>query len=206
MNRLFLARPALAVMAATLFLAGWMDGGSTQMEFQPQTTMRIEGTSSLHDFTCSAPLVSGVMEVSAPGATATAEVLAALSVVNVEVPVGKIDCGNGTMDKKMRQALNEKSAPVVTYRMTSVEVSGQPDANGLFLLKTKGRLSIGGTEKVIDMDVRGGQNGDGTFNFTGSKKIKMSEFGIKPPSAMLGAVKTGDEVTVHFEVVAGSSS
>jgi hypothetical protein len=33
---------------------------------------------------------------------------------------------------------------------------------------------------------------------SGSKKIRMTEFGVKPPSFMLGALKVGDEVTVEY--------
>jgi len=32
------------------------------------------------------------------------------------------------------------------------------------------------------------------------KKIKMSDYGIDPPSFMFGTVKTGDEMTVSFNV------
>ena len=193
-----------AMMAVVLFLAGWAGDGPRQLDFQPQTSIRIDGTSSLHDFSCTAEAVSGVMELSSTNATNAAEALTALSVVNVDVPVGAIDCGNGTMDKKMRKALNANDAPVVTYRMTGVEVEGEPDTEGFYALKTSGRLTIAGTERPIDMKVRGRQNPDGSFRFLGSQKIRMSEFGISPPSAMLGAVKTGDVVTVHFEVVTGS--
>jgi hypothetical protein len=34
----------------------------------------------------------------------------------------------------------------------------------------------------------------------GSKKIKMTDFNVEPPSFMFGSVKTGDEITVTFDV------
>jgi hypothetical protein len=35
----------------------------------------------------------------------------------------------------------------------------------------------------------------------GSKKVKMTDFNISPPTAMLGTLKTGDEVTISFTLV-----
>jgi hypothetical protein len=34
--------------------------------------------------------------------------------------------------------------------------------------------------------------------FTGKKTIKMTEFEVEPPTALLGTIKTGDEVTISF--------
>jgi hypothetical protein len=34
----------------------------------------------------------------------------------------------------------------------------------------------------------------------------MSDFGMKPPTAMLGTVKTGDDVTVRFEWTLGPAA
>jgi hypothetical protein len=31
-------------------------------------------------------------------------------------------------------------------------------------------------------------------------RIKMSEYNVEPPSFMFGAMKTGDEITVKFNV------
>ena len=39
---------------------------------------------------------------------------------------------------------------------------------------------------------------DGSVQVTGSVSMKMSEFGIEPPTAMFGTLTTGDEVTIEF--------
>ena len=42
---------------------------------------------------------------------------------------------------------------------------------------------------------------NGDIEIKGTKKILMSNHGIKPPSFMLGALKVGDEVTLDIYVV-----
>jgi len=42
---------------------------------------------------------------------------------------------------------------------------------------------------------------NGTIRFKGSKQFKMTEYGVKPPSLMLGTMKVGDLITVSFDLV-----
>jgi len=59
-------------------------------------------------------------------------------------------------------------------------------------------LTIAGVTKQVTLQGKITENADGSATITGSRKIKMSEFGITPPSFMLGALKVGDEVTVEY--------
>jgi hypothetical protein len=38
------------------------------------------------------------------------------------------------------------------------------------------------------------------MQISGSKKLKMTEFDMVPPTALMGTIKTGDEVTVTFNL------
>ena len=42
---------------------------------------------------------------------------------------------------------------------------------------------------------------DGHVRFTGQHPMLMSDFGMDPPSAMFGQLRTADEVVVHFDLV-----
>ena len=192
----------LAALVMGLMIGGWVSSMPT-FEFQPQTSIAIKGTSTMHDFECKAGVVSGAINIPAPAADAQ-QTLGSLQSVTVSVPVEKIDCGNGTMDKKMRSALESGKAPLIKYTLTKATVAGAANAQGFYPLNTTGKLSIAGQERPIEMSVLGKQLADGSFQFTGSKKIKMTDWGIKPPTAMLGTMKTGDEVTVSFQVLAAN--
>jgi hypothetical protein len=43
-------------------------------------------------------------------------------------------------------------------------------------------------------------NAEGQLIFEGIKVIKMTDFGISPPTAFMGAMKVGADVTVKFRV------
>jgi polyisoprenoid-binding protein YceI len=69
------------------------------------------------------------------------------------------------------------------------------------MLKTIGSLSIAGVTKQVTMDVHCIVNKDATISCTGAEQLKMSDYGVKPPTFMLGAMKTGDNVSLNFNIV-----
>jgi hypothetical protein len=62
---------------------------------------------------------------------------------------------------------------------------------------------VAGTTRRVEVTAQGQPLGGGRYRFTGSVPIVMSQFGIDPPTAMLGAMRTGDRVTVHYNVILG---
>jgi hypothetical protein len=42
---------------------------------------------------------------------------------------------------------------------------------------------------------------NGTVTLKGTKLLKMTDYGVKPPSLMFGTMKVADAVTVSFDLV-----
>jgi polyisoprenoid-binding protein YceI len=75
----------------------------------------------------------------------------------------------------------------ISFQSSSVEPAGEG-------LKISGDLELGGKSKSITFDVN---ESGGTVS--GSADLKQSDWGIKPYSALFGALKVNDEVTVVVE-------
>ena len=69
-----------------------------------------------------------------------------------------------------------------------------------------GTLTVAGKENKIEMDVVATRMADGTLKAKGVVPIKMTDYGIKPPTAIFGRLKTGDEVKVNFELTVGGKA
>ncbi|MEO8194090.1 MAG: YceI family protein [Gemmatimonadales bacterium] len=148
----------------------------------------IDGTSTVKPFRCAATKID-VAVVSEPDAKPADLVRSATLVI----PVASLDCRNGTMNDHMRKALKAKDNPQIKWKMTSYRVEGTN-------VVINGLLTIAGKENV--MELRGiGTAVNGTIQLKGSKQFKMSEYGVKPPSLMLGTMKVRDPVTVQFDLV-----
>jgi polyisoprenoid-binding protein YceI len=185
MKRSLLLTAALTVL--TLGVAGWMVQSYT---FDSSSKIWVEGTSTIHDWECQVEQFAG--SVSAEPADAS---FAELTATSLAVPVQGIDCDNGTMNSKLRDALG--SAPV-RYDLQSADI-GDLGADGWFTINTTGRLTIAGETNTVQMAVKGKALDGNSFRVTGQHALQMTDYGVDPPTAMFGTLKTGDEVTVHFD-------
>jgi polyisoprenoid-binding protein YceI len=182
---------SLSVLAVTLALAGW-----TAMErftFQPNSLITVEGTSTVHDWECTASQFTGTLD----GATSPSA-LTGITGLAVTVPINALDCDNGTMNGKLREALGSSAIRFTLSNARVGNVNG-----GRFGVEANGQLTIHGTTRAQRIQAQGQALGNGLYRFTGSVPITMSQFGIQPPTAMMGTLRTGDRVTVNFAVTAG---
>ncbi|HNA42827.1 MAG TPA: YceI family protein [Saprospiraceae bacterium] len=67
-------------------------------------------------------------------------------------------------------------------------------------IECTGNLTIAGTTKPVTLTATVAAKDGGILHCTGSKTFKMSEYQVEPPTFMFGTVKTGDEITVTFNV------
>jgi polyisoprenoid-binding protein YceI len=187
------ARSTLAsgLLVAALLLAGWQV--MERLTFQQGSRITVAGTSTVHDWECTASSFTGTLD----GATSEAA-LTGLTALTVTVPVNALDCGNGTMNGKLRDALG---ASAIRFTLGSARVGNVN--SGRFGVDANGQLTIHGTARAQRIQAQGQALGNGRFRFTGSFPVTMSQFGVEPPTAMMGTLRTGDRVTVSFDVTAG---
>ena len=196
-----------AVALATIaFSAATAAAQTARVAVSPDSKLWIDGTSNLHGWSCKAEKLEAAIDFdAAAAANVAAAAPKALKKVDVKVPVKSLKCGHGAMDNNLYKALNADATPDVSYIMATFEaVPG--DAKDTFTLKTVGTLTVAGKENKIQMEVTATRMADGTLKAKGVVPIKMTDYGIKPPTAIFGRLKTGDEVKVNFELTVGAKA
>jgi polyisoprenoid-binding protein YceI len=174
---------------------------TARVAVSPESKLWIEGTSTIHDWTCKATTLDAAIEVDAAAVQLAAAPPKMLKKVLVKVPVKSLKCGHGGMDENLYKALKADSDPQISYILASFEPANEGATE--FTLKTVGTLTIAGKENKIAMDVAAVRLPDGTVKATGTVPIKMTDFGIKPPTAVFGRIKAGDDIRVKFELSVG---
>lgn len=155
-------------------------------------TVRVSGTSNVHDWNCSTARATGSFQ-----GEASATALTSVSNLTVTVPVASLDCRNGTMNTNLRRAMNASAQPTIRFALASATVSGTT-------VSGNGQLTINGQTKPVQFRASVQPAAGGRFRVTGTVPVKMTDFGVTPPVAMMGAMRTGDRVTVTFDVTVGS--
>lgn len=146
-------------------------------ELDASSKLWIEGSSTVRDFKCAAGVINST---------------AVTTRAKVTIPVAQLECGNGKMNEHMRNALKAKENPTVEFNMTSYKLDGTSAV-------LVGTLTIAGMVKDIEIPATVQRDGD-NLRVRASKLLEMTEWGVKPPSLMLGAMKVKDAVTVAFDV------
>lgn len=180
--------------------AGVAKAQSVRLAAAPESKLWIEGGSNLHDWHCQADSLDAQIDAdeailkAAPAPTL-------LKKVSVKVPVRSLKCGSGKMDDNLYKALKADDAPQISYILGTFEV--QPGASDSYTLKTVGQLTIAGTEKTVNMDVVTKKLENGSLRADGELSLLMTDFGVKPPTALLGTLRTKNEVKVKFQLLVG---
>jgi len=159
-------------------------------------TVSIHGTSNLHDWDENVMTVSGESII-----TWNSNTCFDLVGMNIKMAVRSIKSTEGSMmNNNTYKALKADDHPEIVFELAAQLPNIPVDTKGK-VVEAKVNLSIAGVTKAIDMSVTVTAVAHGNISFEGSKTIKMTDYGVKPPVAMLGTMKTGDAITIHFKTV-----
>ncbi len=157
--------------------------------------INLSGTSSLHDWHMKA--VIGTSEASF--VVDKKDKITSLTKLKFSVPATALKSESKAMDKNTYKALNTKQNPTISFVLSSATVVSTGGNN--YQLNCVGKLTIAGTTKETDLLATATYNPtDKTFFVTGVKKMKMTDYNVKPPTVMLGAIKTGNDIAIAYNV------
>jgi polyisoprenoid-binding protein YceI len=159
--------------------------------------MKLSGTSTLHNWTMNASNFSGEARFEfKPGSE---NELSSLNSLTFVLAVANLSSGENGLDKNAYKALKAKDFKDIVYKLISATVTHEKENK--YILKTRGNLTIAGVTKEVTMEVFCVVNSGGTITCTGTDKLDMTDYSVKPPTFMLGAMKTGDALTLNFTMV-----
>jgi polyisoprenoid-binding protein YceI len=150
--------------------------------------MEILGTSSLHDWESAVTGLTGSATI-----TLQNNEIAEINSLSFSLPVEGIESGNSIMNGKTYNALKYKNYPNISYKLVSVDMK-----NGR-AISAKGKLTVAGVTKELTFPVTC-KVYSGYIQATGKIDFKMTDFNVDPPTALMGTLKTGDDVTISFDI------
>jgi polyisoprenoid-binding protein YceI len=156
----------------------------------------ISGTSNVHAYTAattSARVTSVQVAPSVVGATFWDEIVkpGGLQAFEIAIPAARLASDKEGLDKNMHKALKVDKFPEITFRLNRFDPRGKA-------YRAIGTLKIAGVEREVAFDVTALRQEAG-LTVKGSVDMLMTDYGIAPPKAMLGMLKTDPKVTVTFE-------
>lgn len=156
----------------------------------------LAGTSNIHDYSATTSTVR-LTSARVVQPVANADGLLAPGAVEgfeVAVPAATLVSDKDGLNKNMHKALLADKHPNIVFRLARIE------AGAAGALKAVGTLQIAGKAKEMAFDLTTERQAS-SLKISGRTNLLMTDFGIAPPKAMLGMLKTDPKVTVTFEAV-----
>ena len=203
MNRQIGVRALLgSAMALTMWAAAGaaVSGGQTPLAID-SARITISGTSNIHAYTASTTTVRVTRAqltcaLEGPDMWSNALKPGAVEAFEIAIPATTLTSPRDGLDKNMQEALKVKDHPDIVFRLLRFE----PGSGAAGTLRGIGVLQVAGVEREVSFDVTTRHEGS-TLKVQGRVVLLMTDFGIKPPTAMLGMLKTDPKVAITFETV-----
>jgi hypothetical protein len=117
------------------------------------------------------------------------------------VPVATFRCGNRVMESDMRRALNAGRYPAIEFTFRQLRGGiGHDIGTSAYRAAIAGDLKLAGVTRNIDVTVTAERLSRSSFLIRAELPLRMSDFGVTPPSALFGAIRARDQLTVHFDL------
>tara|TARA_R110002124_G_scaffold120157_3_gene278023 strand:+ start:2744 stop:3310 length:567 start_codon:yes stop_codon:yes gene_type:complete len=155
------------------------------------STVVIKGTSNIDDWETKAETVEAKLIADLDEAGS----IDSIKQLTLNVDVESIKSGKGIMDGKTYSALEGKKHPQIIFELSEITEVTQ---DSVF---ASGVLTIAGKPQTIQLATAYQIQEDFSIKITGTKNLLMTDFGVKPPKALFGTLKTKDEIEIVFDVI-----
>lgn len=208
-KNLFVGFIALGLIASAPGLAV---GATTRLDARSGSKMRVEGTSTIHDWQIESPLILGYLEVGPnfpleAGQNVTPAKVEANGEAIIVVKSLRSVKEDGKpyedkMDDKMYHMMSYTNYPKIVYRLNDLTLKEAPkDKSAPYVFDSKGELEVAGVTNAISMPVTVTPLEGGRVKISGTIALKMTDFKIEPANIIVA--KTGNDVKVKFDWVVG---
>lgn len=163
----------------------------TRYQLSPDSWITISGTSTLHDW-----------KINASHFNCNAQILAddgdlQIKSLQLVIPVKNLKSTEGAaMDRNVYKTLKSDQ---ITFTLLSTVKSIKTNTNK-YTITGAGNLNMANVNQKVSLQANFINDPQHQVIVQGSVKLKMTDFGMTPPTLFFGTLKTGDEVSISFDL------
>jgi len=177
-----------ALTALVVVYPSW--GLTKQIVFNETNSVQLNGDSTLRKFSSSSSKIK-------VRGTAQSEQQSPLfpwtpTKLDISIDVKSLKSDSATLDEHLYENIKAEKFPLIEVSLNKFRFENKT-------VFAAGTLAIAGVSKAVELQAVY-ETVDGKLNFKGSYALKMSDFGIQPPTMMMGTIKTADNIEIIFNV------
>lgn len=200
---------ALSILAMYLLLPSLAEklpeAGSytSEVEIAEGSYLVLRGNTNVNQFRCSfeKPIYGDTLAVR--WSEKEGQVFFEGAILNLNVD--QFECGNRMMNKDFQQLLMAEDFPFITIELRSANLSdsvempfslSQMDAHSLL---TGLNITVAGAKKQYAVPVTVNSK-KGSYTYSGALSIDITDFGLTPPSRLLGMIVVEEKIEIAFYI------
>lgn len=164
----------------------------------PASKLSIDGKTNVNSFTCAIAKYYGTDTlVLHEGGKNVRPVFVKGS---VGLDASTFDCGMAIMTSDFRKTIKSEVYPAIVIDFISFERNPsykQGEENFIGILK----ISLAGSTKLFEVNCSIETNPNGLIHLKGGRQFTFADFGLTPPTRMMGTIKVQEDLHVKFHLV-----
>jgi len=187
-------KPHFFFLLPVLLLAGAAEPSRDLYVLSGAYSVTIDGTSNLRDWKENVGKVTGAMEakINPDGSIGLTSIRICMDAGSIKSDMGRV------MDNKTYEALKVSAYPEILFTLCTQQQL-TPVRNCETAIPVKGYLSLAGVSRQVTMLVKTFAINRGTLQFEGYENLRMTDFGVRPPTALFGTMRASPDITIHFK-------
>ncbi len=121
--------------------------------------------------------------------------------------ISDFKCEIAAMNKDLHSTLNADEYPKLFLKINDIQI--HKDNTEIERLRVSSNVSITLSGKEVDYEIKNGEvinYSESLLSLSGKQSLKMTDFGITPPSKFFGMIQVTDKLDVNFEILISVSS
>lgn len=184
-----------------LYFSHLVPGQLIKVMVQPQSILQIQGKTNVNSFQCYCAPPASVVNVNAESSSETQKIN--FKKAELTVLTKSLDCRHKIMNRDMYQTLKAEYYPTITLSLSQVLIPLN-NINARWKLEgpvtTEAFLTLAGMKRKIDLLVTISQPFSNIYRFTAKKSLLLTDFGITPPTVLMGMVKVKNEIILDIDL------
>lgn len=164
---------------------------------EPSSSLVINGASNVNQFTCGLGKYAYADTLELQERTAT---YIRFSPNKLSLPVVDFDCKNKLITNDFQETLQSGRYPQIGISFLSFELI-PTSGSSVDSYDAKVLIELSGQKRTVNIRFDFWEKSYGLYNLIGNKALNFSDFGLEPPTKMMGLVKVDDELSITFNLV-----
>lgn len=169
-------------------------------EIEKGSKLYIEGTSNVNSFECIC--TDEFNPQTAKITLSDDERQVWFTATTLKLKTSLLDCDNSKMNRDLCEALKSEDYPYIRIDLHDAVINegSFDDPNGA-KITCNASITITNISRKVSLIVKGRKLSNGRFRFISTKELLMTDFGVEPPTALLGLIKVRNAIRINFDLI-----